>query len=152
MRTIARWPLTLVVIAALAVDAYVHFNDASQFVGLPSPSFITQYGLFIFEGCLAIAAGVLLLVRPNRITAGLAAILMLGGAVAVWIYNEFDPGQILGILPDMTDENWHSAPGKLFSFFAELVGFVAAAGLATVLPRRGSFSSVARFGRSKSVA
>ena len=144
MKQILRWTLTLVVIAALVIDVWVHFKDASQFVGLPSPSFITQYGLFIFEGCLAIAAGVLLLVRPNRLTAGLAALVMIGGAFAVWFYNEYDPGQLLGILPDMTDENWHSAPYKLLSFWAETVGGVTALGLVAVLPSKASVSQVLR--------
>jgi uncharacterized membrane protein YphA (DoxX/SURF4 family) len=142
MKPIARWSLTLVVIAALVVDVTVHFNDASQFIGLPSPSFITQYGLFIFEGCLAIAAGVLLLVRPNRLTAAIAALLMIGGAFAVWFYNEYDPGQLLGILPDMVDKGWHSAPYKLFSFIAELIGGVASIGLALVLPKKSSLSEL----------
>ncbi|MCW2495545.1 hypothetical protein [Jatrophihabitans sp.] len=136
MKPIARWSLTLVVIAALVVDVFVHFNDASQFVGLPSPSFITQYGLFIFEGCLAIVAGVALLVRADRLTAGFAALVMIGGAFAVWFYNEYDPGQLLGILPDMVDKDWHSAPYKILSFVAELVGGVAALGLVFVLPKR----------------
>ena len=153
MKPILRWPLTLVVVAALVIDVFVHFNDASQFVGLPSPSFITQYGLFIFEGCLAIAAGVLLLVRPNRLTAGAAGVLMIGGAFAVWFYNEYDPGQLLGILPDMTDENWHSAPYKLLSFWAEVVGGVSAFGLAAVLPSKSSLSQLLhRTGRTTKVA
>ena len=150
MKSILRWTLTLVVLVALVIDVWVHFNDASRFVGLPSPSFITQYGLFIFEGCLAIVTGVLLLVRPNRLTAGLAASVMIGGAFAVWFYNEYDPGQLLGILPDMTDENWHSAPGKLLSFFAELIGGLTAIGLVTVLPKKSSARALLRRpGRSK---
>jgi uncharacterized membrane protein YphA (DoxX/SURF4 family) len=138
MKPIARWSLTLVVVAALVIDVVVHFNDASQFVGLPSPSFITQYGLFIFEGCLAIVAGLLLIVRPNRLTAGFAALVMIGGAFAVWFYNEYDPGQLLGILPDMVDKDWHSAPYKLLSFFAELIGGIVAIGLVFLLPAKKS--------------
>jgi hypothetical protein len=134
--------MTLVVLAALVIDVYVHFNDASQFVGLPSPSFITQYGLFILEGCLAIAAGLLLLARPNRLTAAIAGAVMIGGAAAVWVYNEFDPGQVLGILPDMTDENWHSAPYKLLSFWAEVIGGVTAFALVAMLPRKATLRQV----------
>src|SRR4051794_7871801 len=43
MNPITKWTLTLVTLAGLGIDAYVHFDLASSYVGVPSPSFITQY-------------------------------------------------------------------------------------------------------------
>jgi hypothetical protein len=140
MNAIARWTLTLVVLAGLTIDAYIHFDLASSYVGVPSPSFITQYGLFIVEACLATAAGIALLVRQNRITAGIATVVLGGGALAVWVYYEYKVGKI-GPIPDMSDHTWYPKPKKALSFIAELVGFVAGLGLLAVLPRKARTAS-----------
>jgi hypothetical protein len=135
MRLIARWTLTLVALVGLGIDAYIHFDLASSYVGVPSPSFITEYGLFILEACLATAVGLVLLVRQNKLTAGVAALVLGGGAAAVYVYYQFKVGKI-GPIPDMSDHTWYPKPKKALSFVAELVGFVAATGLVFVLPRR----------------
>ena len=136
MRIVARWGLTAVIVAALVIDAYVHWDVAHNYVGLPSPSFITEYGLFKFEACLAVATLVLLLVRANRITAGIAAAVLLGGAAALYVYYQWHVGRI-GPLPDMSDHTWYPRPQKALSVIAELIGGLAALGLVAVLPAKG---------------
>ena len=151
MRTTTRWVLTLIVLAGLAIDAYVHWDVAHDYIGLPSPSFITEYGLFKFEAGLALATGVLLLIRGNRLTAGLAALVLLGGAAALLVYYQWQVGKI-GPLPDMSDHTWYPRPEKALSVIAELVGGVAALGLVVTLPARSSARAVlSRTGRTKSV-
>ena len=136
MRIVARWGLTAVIVAALVIDAYVHWDVAHNYVGLPSPSFITEYGLFKFEAGLAVATLVLLLVRANRITAGIAAAVLLGGAAALYVYYQWHVGRI-GPLPDMSDHTWYPRPQKALSVIAELIGGLAAIGLVAVLPAKG---------------
>lgn len=137
MRTVVRWVLTAVIAAGLVIDAYVHWDVAHNYVGLPSPSFITEYGLFKFEACLAVATLLLVLLRPNRITAGIAAAVLLGGAAALLVYYQFKVGRI-GPLPDMSDHTWYPRPQKGLSVIAELVGGIAAVGLVAVLPAKGA--------------
>ena len=136
MRTVVRWGLTAVIVAALVIDAYVHWDVAHNYVGVPSPSFITQYGLFKFESGLAVVTLILLLVRMNRITAGIAAAVLLGGAAALYVYYQWHVGRI-GPLPDMSDHTWYPRPQKALSAIAELVGGIAALGLVATLPARG---------------
>jgi len=151
MRTTSRWVLTLITLAGLGIDAYVHWDVAHDFIGLPSPSFITEYGLFKVEAALALATLVLLLVRQNRLTAGLSALVLLGGAAALLVYYQWQVGKI-GPLPDMSDHSWYPKPEKALSVIGELVGGVAALGLVATLPRRSSASSILRrTGRSTSV-
>ena len=151
MRTTSRWVLTLITLAGLGIDAYVHWDVAHDFIGLPSPSFITEYGLFKFEAALALATLILLLVRQNRLTAGLSALVLLGGAAALLVYYQWQVGKI-GPLPDMSDHSWYPKPEKALSVIGELVGGVAALGLVATLPRRSSASSILRrTGRSTSV-
>lgn len=134
MNPIVRWTLTLVAVAGLAIDSYVHWDVAHDYVGVPSPSFITEYGLFKFEAALALVTLLLLLIRPNRITAGIAAAVLLGGAAALLVYYQWHVGKI-GPLPDMSDHSWYPKPQKALSVIAELAGGVAAVGLVLV-PRK----------------
>jgi len=152
MKTITRWVLTAVVAVGLGIDSYVHWDVAHDYVGVPSPSFITEYGLFKFEAALALVTLIVLLVRPNRLTAGLAAMVLLGGAAALLVYYQWQVGKI-GPLPDMSDHTWYPKPEKALSVIGELVGGVAALGLVAVLPNRSSASSILRrTGRTASVA
>jgi len=152
MRTTSRWVLTLITLAGLGIDAYVHWDVAHDYIGLPSPSFITEYGLFKFEAALALATLIALLVRPNRLTAGLAALVLLGGAAALLVYYQWQVGKI-GPLPDMSDHSWLPRPQKALSVIAELVGGVAAVGLVALLPKRSSAGAILRrTGRTTSVA
>jgi hypothetical protein len=148
--TTTRWALTLITLAALGIDIYVHWDVAHNYIGLPSPSFITEYGLFKFEAGLALVTALLLLARPNRLTAGLAALVLLGGAAALLVYYQFQVGKI-GPLPDMSDHTWYPRPEKALSVIAELVGGVVALGLVGALPAKSSARAVLRrTGRTKS--
>src|SRR5664279_140026 len=64
----ARVTLTVVVLAGLALDAYVHIDLASTYDGVKS-SVLSQGDLFRTEAALATLAAVALLVRPRRYTA-----------------------------------------------------------------------------------
>jgi hypothetical protein len=64
----ARAVLTLLVVAGLAVDAYVHFDLASSYDAIKT-STLSQGDLFRAEAVAAIVVGVALLVRPRRYTA-----------------------------------------------------------------------------------
>ena len=152
MKTTTRWVLTLITLTGLGIDAYVHWDVAHNYIGLPSPSFITEYGLFKFEAALALVTLLALLVRPNRLTAGLAAAVLLGGAAPVLVYYQYHVGKI-GPLPDMSDHTWYPRPEKALSVIAELAGGVTALGLVAVLPNKSSVHEVLRrTGRTKSVA
>jgi hypothetical protein len=148
MKTILRWALILVTVAGLAIDFWVHWDVAHDYVGVPSPSFITQFGLFKFEAVLALVTALLLIARPNRLTAGLSAAVGLGGAAALLVYYEYDPGKILGILPDMADKTWYPSPEKGTSVVAELIAGVTALALIPLLPKKSSVAEALHLRRS----
>ncbi len=98
---------------------------------------------------MALVALLALLIRPNRITAGAAGVVCLGGAAALLVYYQWSVGKI-GPLPDMSDHTWYPKPQKALSVIGELVGGVAALGLVAVLPAKTAARSFV--GRSAKVA
>jgi hypothetical protein len=76
--------LILVVVAGLAIDAFVHLDLASSYDGVKS-SVLTQGDLFRVEAALAIIAALALVVRPRRWTALIAFLVSAGGFTAVLI-------------------------------------------------------------------
>ncbi|MDT4902966.1 MAG: hypothetical protein QOH52_982 [Pseudonocardiales bacterium] len=127
--------LTVVVLAGLAVDAFVHFDLASGYDGVKS-STISQGDLFRIEGALALVAGTALLLRPRRYTAAFAFLVAAGGTAAVLLYRYADVGA-LGPLPNMYEPIWY--PEKTLSAWAEAIGAVGALTLlvAMLLQTRG---------------
>lgn len=117
-----RTGLMAVVIAALAIDAYVHLHLASSYDSVGS-GFLTEGNLFRIEGSVAIVAAVALLVRPRWYTALLAFVVTAGGVGAVLLYTYVDVGKI-GPIPDAYEPVWF--PEKTWSAWAEGVGAVAA--------------------------
>ncbi len=118
-----RWALTIVVVVALAIDAFVHFDLASNFAQVKT-STLSQADLFRVEGVVAIIAALAVLVRPHRLTAAFAFLVAASATVAVVLYRYVDVGAI-GPLPNMYDPYWQPT-GKWLSAIAEIVAAVAA--------------------------
>jgi hypothetical protein len=119
---IIRSGLTAVVIAALAIDAYVHLHLASSYASARS-GVVSEGDLFRIEAALAIVVAAALLVRPRWYTALLALVVSVGGVGAVLLYTYVDVGAA-GPLPDMYEPVWF--PEKTWSVWGEGVGALAA--------------------------
>jgi hypothetical protein len=124
-----RAALTVIVLAGLAVDVYVHFDLASSYVGVKS-SVLSQADLFRAEAVVAVIAGVALLVRPRRYTAAFAFLVLAGGTTAVLVYRYVNVGAF-GPFPNMYENIWYTE--KTLSAWAEGIGALAAAALFGVL-------------------
>jgi hypothetical protein len=129
-RSTTQWALTFVVVAGLAVDAWVHIDLASAFANVKT-STLSQADLFRVEAVLAVVAALSLLVRPRRYTAGLAFLVAAGGTFAVVLYRYVDVGKI-GPVPNMYDPYW-APTGKTLSVIAEVLAALAALGLFAML-------------------
>jgi hypothetical protein len=121
--------LMLIVLAGLAVDAYVHFDLASAYSGIKTGT-LSQGDLFRAEAALAVFAGVVLLIRPHRYTAALAFLVTAGGTAAVLVYRYVNVGGF-GPVPNMYEPIWYGE--KTLSAWAEGIGAVAALALFVVL-------------------
>ncbi len=119
-----RKSLVGVTIAGLAIDAYVHLKLASGYDTVKAT--VSQGELFRIEAGLAIVAAVLLLVRPARLTAAVAALVAGGGVFALLLYYFVNVGQI-GPLPDMYEPVWYA--DKVFTLVAQGVATVTALAL-----------------------
>lgn len=126
-----RTALIVIVAVCLGVDAFVHIDLASAFKNVKT-STLSQADLFYVEAVLAIVAGLALLVRPRRYTAGFAFLVAAGGFVAVVLYRYVDVGSF-GPIPDMYDPFWSTE--KVLSLIGEAVAAVAALGLFVMLDR-----------------
>jgi hypothetical protein len=112
---IGSWVLGIATAAALGIDAVVHWQNAPAYDAVGAA--ITQGTLFRAEAVAAVAAGLLVLVRP-RASSWLAALLVAASALgAVLLYRYVDVGS-LGPLPDLYENTWQ-VPGKLLSAYAE---------------------------------
>jgi hypothetical protein len=117
-----RVALIIIVVAGLAIDAYVHFDLASNFDPIKT-STLSQGDLFRIEGVVSIVAALLLLVRPRRWTAAIAA-LVAGSAFGVLLlYRYVDVGR-LGPIPSMYEPVWYTQ--KTVAAIAEGIALVAA--------------------------
>ena len=131
--------LTLVVVAGLGVDSYVHWHLAPDFdgvTGTASPH-ISQGDLFRVESALALIAILMVLLIRRRFAAVFALLIAAGGVGAVLLYAYIDVGGF-GPLPDMYEPIWYSE--KTISVVAEAVAALAALGLVLLPPepREGS--------------
>jgi hypothetical protein len=112
---IVSWILRLATAAALGIDAAVHASDASGYDAVKAT--ISQGQLFRVEAAVAIAAGLLVLIRPHPISWIIAFLVAASALATVLLYRYVDVGQ-LGPIPDMYENTW-SVPGKLMSVYAE---------------------------------
>jgi hypothetical protein len=125
MNVFVRWGLVLLVVAGLVVDAWTHFDLAHLYV-FNRTNTLNEGVLFRVEAVIALVAAVLVLVRPNVLTALFSAAVAGGGAVLLVLYRYVDVGKI-GPIPNMHEPIWFDE--KVVSLVGELVAFVAAAGL-----------------------
>jgi hypothetical protein len=127
-----RIALILIVVAGLAVDAYVHFDLASAYDPVKTDT-LSQGDLFRAESVVAILAALLLLLRPRRWTAAIAAVVAGSALAAVLVYRYVDVGPI-GPIPSMYEASWYTE--KTITAIAEAAAFVAAVLLLFVPWRR----------------
>ncbi|MDP9220592.1 MAG: hypothetical protein M3P23_08640 [Actinomycetota bacterium] len=132
-RLATQWALTIIVVAGLGVDAFVHFDLASAFQHNKS-STLSEADLFRAEATVAVIAAVALLVRPRRYTAAFAFLVAAGGTVAVVLYRYVDVGAF-GPVPNMYDPFWAPAE-KTLSAFAEGIAALAALSLFALFRNR----------------
>lgn len=127
-----RTVLIAVVVVGLAIDAYVHFHLAgSSSFKANKTSTVSEATLFRIEAVAAVLAAVLLLVRPNRYTAGFAFLVGAAGLAAVIVYRYVDVGKI-GPIPNMYDPFWLPTE-KWLSAIAEAAAALAALALVVLL-------------------
>jgi hypothetical protein len=132
-RLTIRAVLTVIVVAGLAIDAYVHFHLASAFKQNKT-STLSETDLFRAEAVAAIVAALALLLRPRRYTAAFAFLVAAAGTVAVVVYRYVNVGKI-GPIPNMYDPYWLPAE-KTLSLVAEAVAAVAALALVAMFSGR----------------
>lgn len=126
--SIVRVVLTLLAVAGLAVDAYVHFHLASTYDAIKT-STLSQGELFRAEGVAAVVAALAVVVRPRRYTALFAFAVAGGGLAAVLIYRYIDI-KAFGPFPAMYEPVWYA--DKVRSAYAEGIAAAAAAALMVV--------------------
>jgi hypothetical protein len=131
--------LAVATAALLAIDAYVHFDDAGFYdFGTGAP--LTQGALFRIEASVAVVVAVALLVWPHWLVWVIALLVAGSAAGGVYLYTYVDVGR-LGPLPNMYEPTW-SLPGKRASAVAETVATATAmVGLAAALYVRRSHGS-----------
>lgn len=126
--------LAVATAALLAVDAYVHLDDAS-FYDAVRTSVLSEGTLFRVQAAAAIVVAIALLVRPHPVVWTLAALVAASAAGAVLLYTYVDVGA-LGPLPDMYEPTW-DLPGKRASAIAEAAAtLLAIAGLVVAVRLR----------------
>jgi hypothetical protein len=128
-RAAVRLGLALVTAAGLAIQAYVHFDLASEYDVIRS-STLSQGDLFRAEATVAVIAAVAVLLRPRRYTAALAFVVAAAGLAAVLVYTYVNIGAF-GPFPNMYDPIWY--PEKTLSVWAEGIAALAALALFAML-------------------
>jgi hypothetical protein len=121
--------LTLLVVAALAVSAYVHLDLASLYSHNKSSGTISQGFVFRVQAVASIIVAVALVLFGRKVPLlfALAGLLMLASVGAVVLYRYVDVGKLL-FLPDMYEPLWFGE--KTLSAFIEGAGAIV--GLAAV--------------------
>ncbi|GAB2736563.1 hypothetical protein [Kitasatospora kifunensis] len=131
-RSAVLWPLTLLTVAALAIDAYIHADLASSYD--PISHDISQGDLFRIEAGLSSLAALLLVLTSSRLVWTFAAAVLASALGAILLYRYVDVG-VLGPLPNMYEPLWF--PEKTSAAIAEAVGTVTAI-VGLVLAHRAS--------------
>lgn len=102
---VAAWALRITTAAALAVDAWVHWDLVARYAANVGSASLSQGDLFRVEAVVSALVAVLLLLS-GRWFVWVAAWLVAASAVgAVLLYRYHDPGR-LGPLPDMYEPFW----------------------------------------------
>lgn len=126
--------LAVVTAVLLAVDAYVHLANASQYDSFKS-SVMSEGTLFRIQGVVAIVVAVAVLIWPRMLTWVLSLLVAGSAAVAVVLYTYVNVGP-LGPLPNLYENTWN-VPGKVGSAVAETAAaLVSIAGLVLAIRLR----------------
>jgi hypothetical protein len=128
-RSAVRLGLAVVAATGLAIQAYVHFDLASEYDVIKS-SVLSQGDLFRAEATAAAIAAAAVLLRPRRYTAAFAFVVAAAGTAAVLVYQYVNIGAF-GPFPNMYDPIWF--PKKTLSVWAEGIAAVAALALFAML-------------------
>ncbi len=122
-RSLAEGALRLLVVAAAAVDAVVHLTLADDYQ-LGYPQGIGGGTLFRLAAVAAVVVGLAVLLTGARL-AYLAALLVLGGALAAAVLYTYVDVPAIGPLPSLYEPVWYGQ--KTLTAVAEGVGAVLAA-------------------------
>ncbi len=120
---VTRWVVRLLVVAALIVDAVVHFHLASGYQAAASGG-IGEGNLFRLEAAVAILAALYVLVRGSRPAYALAFVISASGLFAVLLFR-YVQVPAFGPIPSMYEPVWFFE--KSLSAVAEGVGTLLAA-------------------------
>jgi hypothetical protein len=115
--------LALVTAGLLAVDAYVHFDDAGL-CDVAAGASLTEGTVFRAQAGVAVAVAVALLLRPHWLAWVVAVLVAAGAAGAFFLYTHVDVGR-LGRLPDMYEPTW-SVPSKRLTATVEIAATLTA--------------------------
>lgn len=119
--------LRVLVVAALVIDAVVHFQLAPYYQAA-APGGIGQGNLFRIEAAAAVIAALYLLIRGSRPAYALAILVLAGGLAAILLYRYVDV-PAFGPFPAMYEPVW---------FFEKTLSAVVT-GAGTVLAGVGLF-------------
>jgi hypothetical protein len=125
MNAVARWGLLAFIVVGLGLDAYTHF-DLADLYSLNTTGTVNEGVLFRLEAVGAVVAALLVLVRPGRLTAAIAAIVAGGGAFVLVLYAKVNVGK-LGPIPNMYDPGWYTE--KSTALVGELMALAGALAL-----------------------
>jgi hypothetical protein len=120
---VTRLVLCVVAAAGLIVDAYVHFDLASNYDAIKT-STLSQGDLFRAEAVVAIIAAIAVVVRPRRYTAAVALVVAASGLAALLVYR-YNNISAIGPIPAMYEPVWFTE--KTVTAVAEAVATLAAA-------------------------
>lgn len=131
--------IRVLVLAGLAIDAYVHFHLASDF-RFYNNGLISGDWLFRLEALGAAVAAILLLVWANRLTYLIAFAVAAVGVAAVLLFTYLNLGKI-GPLPSIYEPIWYtektvSLIGEAVAAVAALIGLIFVPGRSAPVPVR----------------
>ncbi len=115
------WTVRLVTAAGLAIDAYVHFDLASQYA--ESGGTINESVLFRVEAAVAVLVAVVV-IATGRLAALLAGLVVAASALAVMLVSRYVDIGPIGPFPSLYDPVWF--PEKMLAAYAEGAATVTA--------------------------
>lgn len=115
--------LRLLVVAGLAVDAYIHLRLAPTQPPGDAAGHWSQVVLFDIEGAVSIVAALLVLITGRRWSYAVA-VLVAGSALAAVLLSRYVHIGALGPLPDMYEPAWYAT--KVATTIGEAIALVAA--------------------------
>lgn len=121
---VRQWPLwtaRLVTAAGLAIDAYVHFDLASQYA--ESGGTINEGVLFRVEAVVAVLVAVAV-IATGRLAVLLAGLVVAASALAVMLVSRYVDIGPIGPFPSLYDPVWF--PEKMLAAYAEGAATVTA--------------------------